>query len=76
MVKHPLILMQVYSSPMLDKVVIRVPTCACAGVGGDLEYGITVGGLDLIHCRSSAIFADTSRPVNSMDWMKMGSLER
>ena len=61
---------------MLDNEVMRVPTCFCAGVGGNLEYIGTAGGCPRIHCRTSESLDDASRPVKSMDWIKIGSLER
>jgi hypothetical protein len=62
--------------PMLDNEVIRVPTCICAAVGGDLEYVGTAGGCARIHCLTSVSLDDASRPVKSKDWIKIESFER
>lgn len=53
--------------PMLESEVIRVPTCICAAVGGDLEYVGIAGGCARIHCRTSVSLDDASLPVKSKD---------
>ena len=60
--------------PMLDNEVMRVPTCVCGAVGGDLEY--VPGGCARIHCHTSASLDDAARPVKSKDWTKIRSLGR